>query len=64
MNELESLKPAVQRQVDELNKGHFQSDAQEIISYSTTPAKKQIFPSSRIEQVTKVFPECDTEVTA
>ncbi|XP_010931734.1 AMSH-like ubiquitin thioesterase 3 [Elaeis guineensis] len=50
MDELESLKPSVQHQVDELNKGHFQSDTQEIISYSTTPAKKQIFPSLCIEQ--------------
>lgn len=64
MNELESLKPAVQRQVDELNKGHFQADTREIISYSTTPAKKQIFPSLCIEQVTKVFPERNTEITA
>lgn len=64
MNELESLKPSVQRQVDELNKAHFQSDMQEINFYGTAPAKKQIFPSLCIEQVTKVFPECNAEVTA
>ncbi|XP_073008874.1 AMSH-like ubiquitin thioesterase 3 [Typha latifolia] len=50
INELETLKPDVQRQVDELNKEHtFQSNGPEG-TYNSAPASKQIFPSPHAEQ--------------
>ncbi|XP_020113785.1 AMSH-like ubiquitin thioesterase 3 [Ananas comosus] len=51
INELEKLKPEVQRQVDELNKVHsFQSDGPEG-TYSLSPVTKQIFPGPQVEQI-------------
>lgn len=41
ISELESLKPIVQRQVDELNRGIFQFDGIERVSYNLSPTLKQ-----------------------
>ncbi|RWW17634.1 hypothetical protein GW17_00018426, partial [Ensete ventricosum] len=52
MNELESLKPEVQRQVDKLNREHtFQTAGQKSVSYSPVPAKEHIVPIPRMDQV-------------
>ncbi|KAJ0978613.1 hypothetical protein J5N97_014087 [Dioscorea zingiberensis] len=50
IGELESLKPYVQRQVDEVNKGHiYQLDDQENI-YGSNSTTKQVSPSTYIDQ--------------
>ncbi|CAL9114846.1 unnamed protein product [Musa textilis] len=55
MNELESLKPEVQRQVDKLNREHtFQTAGQKSVSYSPVPAKEQIVPIPRMDQTSTV----------
>ncbi|XP_042395686.1 AMSH-like ubiquitin thioesterase 3 [Zingiber officinale] len=52
MNELESLKPEVQRRVDELNREHMiLNSSQKRISTSSAPAKTQILSNSHIEQM-------------
>ncbi|WOL03271.1 hypothetical protein Cni_G11991 [Canna indica] len=51
MNELESLKPEVQRLVDERNREHtLQNASQKRISNSSVSARRQILPSPHIEQ--------------
>lgn len=43
INELEALKPDVQRQIDEVNKGHvYQFDGQGKISYNSTPFSEKL----------------------